>query len=86
MQATQVPRGTGAVDATRLRMELRRTRRGAVRQLRLSFMRYGCDVSTFGDHEIGEALLKAAAPGMHSSRALFERAFERLKTRGAGAR
>ncbi len=86
MQATEVPHGTGAVDATRLRMELRRTQRSAVQQLRLSFMRYGCDVSAFGDHEIGEALLEAAAPGMHSSRDLFGRAFERLKTRGAGAR
>ncbi len=57
-----------------------------MRHLRLSFARHGCDVSAFGDHEIGEALLKVATPSTHSSQELLRRAFERLQKSGTRPR
>ncbi len=66
--------------------EIRRTRAAAIRELRLTFERYGSDVSAYDDDEVSAAVLAEANSGTCCSWDLFLRAFARLQQRGVTAR
>ncbi len=58
-----------------------RTRIAAMTELRHGFAVYGFDVSAYADAQVSGAVVAAATADTQSSRELFTRAFERLRTR-----
>jgi hypothetical protein len=68
-----------AIDVTRQRAELRRSREAAIRELRLAFYGYGLDVSLYGDNEVSRAVLAEASADACCSWNLFVRAVRRLQ-------
>ena len=57
-----------------------RTRTAAITELRLGFKVYGFDVSAYADDQVSGAIVAAATADTYSSKELFSRAFERLKS------
>jgi hypothetical protein len=68
-----------AIDTTRQRAELQRSREAAIRELRLAFYGYGLDVSSYGDSEVSRAVIEEATADTPCSWDLFVRAARRLQ-------